>query len=192
MLLGLVRRVSIYHPAIRPFFLTIICSTVLIFTTPVISRAAVFVVNTTADTQDLNTADGQCADATGACSLRAAITQSNATAALDVIMVPAGTYTLTLAAPSENVNAGGDLDITSPVTLEGAGSGVTIVQAHATPNTATERVFHVTASATPSGFDLFEAPTTSHHVDLGGLTIRNGHYNNNTFGAGIRISGGWR
>lgn len=154
---------------------------------PLSVSGAVYVVNTTADTQDLTVTDGICVDAAGSCSLRAAITQSNATAELDVIIVPAGTYTLTLVAPNENANAGGDLDITSPVSIEGAGIGITIVQANLLPNAATERVFHITGTASPNGFNIVEAAGNSHHVSLSGLTIRNGNNTSNTFGGGVRI-----
>ena len=41
------------------------------------ANAATFVVNTTADTQDLSTVDGVCLDNVGTCSLRAAITEAN-------------------------------------------------------------------------------------------------------------------
>src|SRR5215210_3997640 len=71
-------------------------------------NAATFVVNTTADTQDAAPGNGTCADAAGACSLRAAITEANALAGADIITVPAGTYTQTLAGANEDANAGGD------------------------------------------------------------------------------------
>ena len=53
----------------------------------------------------------------GAGSLREAITNANANAEADVINLPAGTYTLT----------SGELDITSEVTITGAGAGTTII-----------------------------------------------------------------
>src|SRR3954470_13424194 len=61
-------------------------------------NAATFVVNTTADTQDAAPGNGACADSGGACSLRAAITEANALGGADIITLPAGTYTQTLAA----------------------------------------------------------------------------------------------
>ena len=60
------------------------------------ASAAIFVVNTTADTQDAVAGDGICADSGGACSLRAAITEANALAGADIITLPVGTYTTTL------------------------------------------------------------------------------------------------
>src|SRR5206468_7653303 len=102
---------------------------------------------TTADTQDVTPGDGICADAGGACSLRAAITEANALAGADTITLPAGTYTETLVAAAEDLNAGGDFDIRSDLTINGAGSGTTIIQAAAAPNTApNERVIHITSA----------------------------------------------
>jgi CSLREA domain-containing protein len=130
--------------------------------------AATFVVTKTADT-----ADGTC-DAD--CSLREAITAANAAAGADVITVPAGTYTLTIAGTNENANADGDLDIVSAVTINGAGSGTTIIQANAAPDTANERVMHCLTAATA--------------VFINDVTIRHGVYRfagGDFGGAGVRI-----
>jgi len=60
----------------------------------------VFTADPTAgDTVDANLNDGICADSNGKCSLRAAIMQANNDNANDTVMVPAGTYTLTLTGP---------------------------------------------------------------------------------------------
>ncbi|MFZ1699275.1 MAG: choice-of-anchor D domain-containing protein, partial [Pyrinomonadaceae bacterium] len=133
-----------------------------------------FVVNTTADTQDAIPGNGVCADAGGACSLRAAITEANASAGADIVTLPAGTYTVTLTGGSENNNASGDFDLNTEITINGAGSGTTIVQAAATRNTATERVFHLRAAFV---------------MALNDMTIRYGRYTTaaSTFGAGVRV-----
>lgn len=122
--------------------------------------AATFVVNTTSDSQDVTPGNGVCADGSGMCSLRAAITEANALAGADIITLPAGTYTESLVAVNENANVGGDFDITSPITINGEGSATTIVQANATPNVANERVFHILSLGTA--------------VTISGLTIQNG------------------
>ena len=74
------------------------------------------------------------------CSLRAAITEANSAGGADIITVPAGTYTQSLAGAAENANAGGDFDVTNPVSIEGAGAATTIIQSNAAPEAATERV----------------------------------------------------
>ena len=145
------------------------------------AQLATFVVNTTADTQDLTTTDGICADAAGSCSLRAAITQANSNQNADIINVPAGTYTISLVAANENANAGGDFDITSPIAIIGAGAATTIIQANAAPNTATHRVFHVVA---PAGPDPQPEGTSQVLIDVKFVTIRHG---NDSLGGGIRL-----
>lgn len=86
---------------------------------PTAARSRTFVVDTTADTQDALPGDGLCADASGACSLRAAIAEANtsAVAASDLVDVPAGLYVLAL----------GNLGVTASMTILGAGSGGTII-----------------------------------------------------------------
>ena len=134
-----------------------------------------FVVNTTADTQDVNPGNGICADSNGMCSLRAAITEANAIGGPNEITLPAGTYTETLVAANENANAGGDFDITSSISITGAGAASTIVQAAASPGTATERVFHVLAGS----------------ASIDGVTIQNGVnlFSQAIGGGGVRVEG---
>lgn len=140
---------------------------------------ATFVVNTTDDTQDASPGDGICADAGGNCSLRAAITEANALAGDDIITLPAGTYTQTLVAANEDNNAGGDWDIRSNIVINGAGAATTILQAAATPGTATERVI--------------ESPLATSIVVINGVTLRHGFKTgaaaNATRGGGIRNVG---
>ena len=136
---------------------------------------ATFVVNTTNDTADAAAGDGVCLDGAGACSLRAAISEANALAGPDIITLPAGTYTATLVAANEDVNAGGDFDITSAITINGAGSGTTIIQANAAPNTATEKVIHIVTASAPA-------------VAINDVTIRHGNSTVNTVGGGVRLT----
>jgi len=144
------------------------------------ANAATFVVNTTADTQDANTAVAACADSSGNCSLRAAITQANALAGDDAITLPAETYTQTIGSTDDNVNNSGDFDITSNITINGAGAGSTIVQANAAAGAATERVFHIIGATA----------ATTLTVVINNLTVRNGRLINGNPGAGIRIDQG--
>ena len=84
--------------------------------------AATLTVTTTADTNSCGTP----------CSLRGAIDAANSG---DTVSVPTGTYTLT---------QGTELLIDKSLTLTGAGSGDTIIQAATSPAVATSRVFHIT------------------------------------------------
>jgi len=93
------------------------------------AAAATFTVNSTADIGDANTANPACATAGGACTLRAAIDQANASVGPDAISLPAGTYQLTGAA-GDDANASGDLDIDDndgidATTINGAGARTT-------------------------------------------------------------------
>ena len=138
------------------------------------SYGATFVVNTTSDTVDATPGDATCADAGGMCSLRAAISEANALAGSDIITLPAGTYTQSLVAANEDLNAGGDWDVTSVLTINGATTDTTILQANATIGAATERVINVRAGG---------------NLTLNNLTVRHGRFNGtmtaSTRGAGI-------
>ncbi len=137
--------------------------------------AATFVVNTTFDSQDVVLGDGICGDTVGACSLRAAISEANAFAGPDVITLPAGIYTNTLVAANEDNNLGGDLDINSDITINGANSATTIVQAATTAGVASERVFHM----------RYSGPKV-----LNDLTVRHGRLTVSVFGAGLLVEAG--
>ena len=136
--------------------------------------AATFVVNTTNDTVDAAPGDGNCADAGAMCSLRAAISEANALAGADDITLPAGTYTQSLVAANDDANVGGDWDVTSQITINGAGEATTILQANATIGVATERVINVRAGG---------------NLTLNGMTVRHGRFTGTmttaTRGAGI-------
>ncbi len=170
------RFVHIYWNRKGVLLLLVIAGTVTILTVTRLNADAqlsTFVVNTTADTQDVTTGDGVCADSAGACSLRAAITQANSNQNADVINVPAGTYTISLVAANENANVGGDFDITSPIEIRGSVSGATIIQANAVPNTATDRVFHAIGAPNRPGEELPEG-TTPMEIAFRNLVVQNG------------------
>jgi uncharacterized delta-60 repeat protein len=100
---------------------------------------AVFAVNSFLDTVDATPGDGVAADAQGHATLRAAIMEANATSAADTINLPAGTYTLTRTGSEENGCVTGDLDITNDLTILGAGTSSTIINATGLG----DRVFHL-------------------------------------------------
>jgi CSLREA domain-containing protein len=136
-----------------------------VYVTP--AGAAAIVVNTNADV--INAGDGLC-------SLREAILAANTDTAsgpgagecaagsgADMIGFAAN-YTITLAP------AFGQLpNVTSQITVNGRGAAATVIQAHASPNTATTRVFLIGSAA---------------NLTLNALTIRNGRCNGSCVLAG--------
>lgn len=113
-----------------------------------------FIPNSFADEIDLNPGDGVVDTTSGNITLRAAIMEANALGGADTITLGAGTYELGIAGGLEDVGLTGDLDITSDLTIQGAGAGTTIVDAN-----GIDRVFHVRAGA---------------DVGISGLTITGG------------------
>lgn len=134
---------------------------------PTATPPANFVVNTTADAVDSSLADGICKTSANECSLRAAIQQANFSAGNDVIALPPGTFTLNLSG-TDDVSAVGDLDITSNITIFGAGADQTFIE-----NNVSDRVFDI-VGASPS-------------VVLISLAVRNGDSSGD--GGGIRNGG---
>ncbi len=132
--------------------------------------AASITVNGTADTI---ANDGQC-------TLREAIINANndntsgstdcaAGSGSDTLILPAGTYVLTLSG-FDNTSAGGDLDINSDITIIGAGAGSTIIR----QTVATERVIHIVSNYT---------------VNISGVTITGGDEGNAQGGGGVQNNG---
>ncbi|HEY1402179.1 MAG TPA: VCBS repeat-containing protein, partial [Terriglobales bacterium] len=121
----------------------------------------------------------------GKCSLREAINEANATAGVDTITLPAGTFTLTITnatANGENNNATGDLDIKDGLNIIGAvdvgGNPATIIQAGPSAGTGIDKVFSVNP--------LF---TTAFDTSFANLEIRFGKnlasFGTNGFGGGF-------
>jgi len=134
-----------------------------------------YIVNSNADTVDADVgADPACADASGHCSLRAAIMQANFTTGPDTITLPSGVYLLTRAG-NDDADQIGDLDILDDLTVQGAGSSVTIID----------------GNGAVTGDRVLQILSTAKNVTLNGLTIRNGR-KMNTFdeGGGLYWEGG--
>jgi CSLREA domain-containing protein len=113
--------------------------------------AATITVNSTAD---IIAADGQC-------TLREAINNANSDSDTtggdcvagtgdDTIILPAGTYTLSITGINEELNATGDLDITDSdgLTITGADARTTIIEAGDSAANGIDRVFHIGGGAT--------------------------------------------
>jgi len=116
-----------------------------------------FLVNSTADLPDGNVSDNLCLALNGKCTLRAAIMQANHTSGMDTILLPAGTYTLTIPG-ADDADQVGDLDISDDVVINGAGPDRTIVDGNSM--VTHDRVFQILSPA--------------HHVTLSGMTLRKG------------------
>ena len=155
-----------------------------------------FVVNTMNDTVDDNIGNGVAADAAGNTSLRAAIQEANATSDDVTIVLPAGTFSLSLSGAGEDMAASGDLDITNTthsIRIRGVGeSGTTI------DGVGLDRVFDVAIAA---DFSLSDVTVTGGSVanDGGGLwsdgsvTIARSTFTNNATtasGVGTGFLGG--
>ncbi len=94
----------------------------------------------------------------GGCSLRAAVIAANtdttvdscpAGSGADTIVLPAGTFGLSLAGPNEDYARTGDLDIRGAVTIQGAGADQTVIAGNHLVDPAewwaNDRVLHVSA-----------------------------------------------
>src|SRR3954451_10452165 len=95
-----------------------------------------FRVNTTLDTVAVNLKNGK--DATGHISLRSAIQAADARGGSNTIILPGGTFTLTIAGAGEDAGATGDLDITRNLTIKGKNPAGTIIDGN-----NLDRVFQV-------------------------------------------------
>ncbi len=127
---------------------------------------AVFTVNTALDTVAANLKTGQ--DAAGHISLRSAIMAANAQPGADTIMLPNGTFRLTIAGRSEDAAAKGDLDIKSDITIQGKGHTATVIDGN-----SLDRVFDIWSGT----------------VSISQLTIEGGSIGSGG-GGGLRNEGG--
>jgi len=121
-----------------------------------------FTVNSVLDEMDDNPGNGICHTANNTCTLRAAIMEANRVSGVGAtIVLPDGTYTLTIPAAGANGDDKGDLDLTTPasgnpvITITGAGADTTIIDAN-----QIDRVFYIDPSRTAT---------------ISGVTIRNGY-----------------
>jgi hypothetical protein len=129
------------------------------------AHSKTFEVNRGSDTHDASTADGECRDKDGRCSLRAAVEQANALPGFDVIMLAARKYVLTLKE---------SLVITDWLNIYGVSTESTVID-----GAGAVGVLGVEPKTSPSEAYLY----------LQDLTITNG-YNQEHIGGGIAISAG--
>lgn len=123
--------------------------------------AVTFTVDSPLDEPDTLALPGTCRTASNKCTLRAAVMQASRTSGVGAtIMLPAGTYVLTVPALPGDGESNGDLNLLSPasgsppIAIVGAGSAVTIIDGN-----QLARVFRVHGGRIAS---------------ISGVTIRNG------------------
>ncbi len=124
-----------------------------------------FRVNTVLDTVAVNLKTGK--DASGHISLRSAIMAADAHGGTNKIVVPAGTFTLTLVGTGADDGTAGELDINANVAIQGRGAGQTIIDGN-----NTDRVIEVLGGT----------------VSITGVTIQHGRVTGD--GGGILNNGG--
>jgi CSLREA domain-containing protein len=146
----------------------------LLFVIPMATpaRAALtLTVNSTADEPAADPASPSCISTpSGQCTLRAAIMVTNFFTGPNTITVPSGTFTLMRPGYDDGALVG-DLDIAHDLTIQGAGSGVTIVD----------------GNGAVTGDRVFQILSTVQNVTMSGMTIRNGQSLASTVGV---IGGG--
>src|SRR5437868_4529140 len=117
-----------------------------------------YVVNSSLDEPDADPSNGVCSSTpSGVCTLRAAIMLANFVTGPNTITVPSGTYVLTRPGYDDAALIG-DLDIKHDLTIQGAGSGATIIDGNG--SVTHDRVFQILS--------------TVQNATLSGMTIRNG------------------
>ncbi|MEO6027669.1 MAG: hypothetical protein ABIR79_12450, partial [Candidatus Binatia bacterium] len=145
----------------------ILCAAAALFLATALATpatAATFTVDTTGDDVAKSACDDIAADD---CSLRGAVAHANGDAAPDTIVVPAGTYTLSVASPCFFAAAAGDsvggtpvvaICLNSNLDIVGASLNETIIQSNgadrifAVSNTKTVTISGVTLSGGRNGF----------------------------------------
>ncbi len=151
---------------------TLVIASALSLAAPHDADAKGYAVNDTADAVDAIPGDGKCETVDGLCTLRAAIQEANASQDRDTISVPEGVYTLTLTGSEEDAAATGDLDITSDLSIVGAGAGKTVVDGATLADP--DRLVHIVGT---------------NSVGIAGLTLRNGATTDAEDGGAILNSG---
>ncbi len=129
----------------------------------VLDSGKTITVTTTADTID---------GTDGLISLREAIIEANSASSDVTIVLGSGTYELSLTGASEDSCATGDLDISGGITIEGDGSGSTIISG----SSLSDRAFHIQSGGTLTLNNL-----TVNNFDSGTITYGGIVYNSGTF-----------
>jgi len=126
--------------------------------------AATFMVNSTSDAVDALPGDGLCriAGATS-CTLRAAVQEANSNFTADDIVLPAGTYRLSLTGAGESAGATGDLNVSTPIRILGHNALDTIID-----GLNSDRIFAMNNSTRVAALTLNDVTLTHGFADFGG------------------------
>ena len=108
-----------------------------------------FIVTSTSDAVDAHPGDGACDTGSGTCTLRAAVQEANARLGAQHVILPPGTYTLTIPGQGETLAATGDLNLNDTVDIIGHDASDTIIDGG-----GLDRVFQVNANATISDITI--------------------------------------
>lgn len=125
------------------------------------------------------------------CSLREAVIAANAVNNADVIILNAGTYTLTQADPvccEEDASATGDLDIRNPLTIQGQGQNVTRIRQLAPAQVVEVDPAQSATFSSAIKFLTIEGSPTTGIQNHGNLTIAWATVSGN-FGGGVANTG---
>jgi hypothetical protein len=198
----------------KKLMLVSVCFTLLISFGPLsvssadpLAPLAVITVDTTLDSNAIMYQ--ACTGFPNDCSLRGAISLSNATTGgIGTIIIPADIYELSLTGTGENNNVTGDLDITQPVVLIGAGTSDTIIVAGPSKGNGIDRVFQLhnglsgtvrmsdltirwgtISSGSEGGAGIFHGATTSGRLILERVTIEENVITTDRSGGGLMSLG---
>lgn len=156
----------------RNLSLAFFCAVAVFVFTPIAARAEaigqLFTVNSTSDTVDAEPGDGNCMDAAGKCTLRAAVQEANFNPSTRDVIIFALQY------PTAIDLTLGELVPTGGVYIVGPGARRLTIQ----------RSF---AGGTP-GFRLFRIPMAAGQIGIRGLKLRNGNAGTGAGGA-IAVEG---
>ena len=135
---------------------------------------APFVVDALIDAVDADPNDDLCSTAAGECTLRAAIQQANEIPGMTEVSLGPGVHELSIGGTDEEESVTGDLDAHRPITIRGAGAGLTTIEGN-----GFDRVFDL---GWPEGELVVEAANPA-GVIIRDLTIRGGDAGGDNGGA---------
>ena len=134
-------------------------------------QAYTFTVDSTMDEIDAYPGDGLCQTATGTCSLRAAVHETTALRGTDTIVIPDGTYDLTIPPGTvAGLSASGSLEIVDHLTLLGDGAADTVLSGAFQTRILSPRCYlqpYPGTTSTPSNYPVVTSTPSNYPYPLG-------------------------